>query len=293
MKTKYSLLGVILLFFCLNGKAQKSELLSPKIQFGFEASSFEMQLKPYLFEHSKFSEQSGFSYDLNLLVGIYFKKKWYSELGISYSQVQSNYKAKDIIPLSFDENSNTYQVKFENSWFDLHMEVEVSVDESACLEQTWTDEGKQRFSYSAINRLHSFGIPIAVGRVFGAKKMQYFIEFALHPSIYLKKDINNRDRFKTGLSLNAPYHLCSSEFKTERIRPRPSIQNEEVKGLLNGFRLDGKASVGIIHTYKSSSFKLALFYGESISPFSKIQGRNYFAQMAGVKIGFRKLYFRN
>ena len=293
MKTRYSLLGIILLLFCFHGKAQKSEHSSPKIQFGFDASSFEMQLKPYLFEYSKFSEQSGPSFDLNLLLGTYFKKRWYSELGFSYSRVQSNYKAKDIIPISFDERSNTYQVKFENSLFDLHMEVDVSIDDSACLEQTWTDDRKQRFSYSAINKLHSFGIPIAVGRVFGAKKMQYFIEFALHPSIYLKKDLNKHDRFKTGLSLNAPYHICSSGLKTERIRPRASIQNEEVNYLLKGFRLDGKVSVGIVHSYKSSSFKLALFYGESISPFSKIQGRNYFAQMAGVKVGFRKMYFRN
>ncbi len=290
MKTKSSLLTLFLLLFFLYGNAQEKEVFFSKIHIGFDASAFEMQVKPYLLKTSVFGERSASSFDLTAVAGAYFKEHWYTEVGFSYANVRSNSITENILPTLLDEKSNTYFLSLDNSLLQLELKLRIAVDESQCLEPSWTNGDDLRLEFRTVNVIQSFGIPLTIGRVFGKNKLQYFMELNWQPSIYFRKKMLHLGR-RRGLGLIAanPKSHCDGRNRTRHRRLSIEVAQEEVHYHLKDFRLDGKISAGIIHRYKNNYFKMGLFYGESISPFSKVQEQVYFAQMVGFKIGFRKI----
>lgn len=265
-----------------------------KAQFGISSNLNETQIKGYLFDDAFTGDRTRHSFGVNVMSYWELKKNWYLGFGANFSAMsflnRTSFEKKQEVA----DPINTHEQSIQNIVGNSTVNFGISIDQSPCMNSVYTDDFEFTTRFNSLNKIHSLGIPILLGKTVGKKLKKGYAEIALIPRLIIKKETIYTDL--RGLGLGRPYFRSCQKQEypggSHRVGELVDTQIEFVDYNLKDSGLDATIEIGMMERLEKVYYKIGVFYGESLTPFTQIEGKNYFGQMLGCKLEIGFLAFK-
>lgn len=271
---------------------------------GFSFKSSLENILPDFFssEEFEFEYKPKFSYEVELFIERRLEDNWVWVSGINYHSVSIEYNHN--FPITFDKtNSNLIDGKFinqheltiNNSFEHLKFigtaEYTIMVDEN-----DYRDGDELNFRVSSVNSIKYFGVPLALKREFGHKKLKMSIKAGIEPALMINSKMNYQKYHQSGFYVEGD----RPDYKTNRIGSIP-IQRAKLANLeiisqsnnLQKVQVNGFANIGLMHTFKYHTFFLEAEFKRGVTRLSQKNTNTSYLFSYGLKTGFIKRFKEN
>ena len=193
-------------------------------------------------------------------------------------------------PEEIDDISNQFQFILDNSFGQLETNINMEVNQSNCFIEGTTQTIKDGDIYTANigswNTINTIGIPIKFGRILGKHKVKGYASINLTPKFIISKKLDFDEKFSAGVNINDNKNKhCWTQNGEVITRLDFSADISQTQWNIIDNRIDLIGEFGILHQMGSSQLRLGFFYGESITPFTRINNKALNVQLFGMKIG--------
>lgn len=303
MKTCYFLL---FFFFipCLISRSLAQNSVSTNKTVHFELSSFvgELQIKNHLFKGSPFGERAGVGYGGDVVFGITYKNGWGINIGVQYlSQVFTTYSSFDVRysnPNNAATSSDDFYVNnLNNSFsnydvtFTLQQFGGASCDNPAAPLQ---DGETLRFNLVRVNPLQQISLPIKLEKTLGKNRNKLYLGLGVVPICVISNPQSAGKYRQTNQVLPHDYSRSRCYIGNNVLRQIVVFRSDLIfkNQNIEDFRVDLTTEFGLLNEGAKNTFKLILFYNESLAGFTQVDEIKYHAQTVGIKFALRKSFHR-
>lgn len=300
MKKVKIFLGVIFLLFGGHLKGQK--LTDQAWAFYLEAGllSSELQLQSFLLQKSAFNETFEMGFGGEVMASFVYKNHWTGQIGLTYNWYAYRFDQSFELTITNPDNlqtyTNTYNFDLNHSLTSYQLDFEILIDQSKCSERlnesrpAIQDGETFNAGFTSFNSIKTLGIPLKLGRIFTTSKFRWYLSGSMVPTLVIGKTFDLEDRFSVGAQVNSHRRNYCFDDQGNSVDRFFSSSNITQSGwnLFNS-RLDLIGEFGCLHQTKKGQYKLGVFYGQSLTPYTQINEENFNSQMIGLKIAYARL----
>lgn len=254
-------------------------------------------------EEFEFKYQSKFSYEVELFIERKLDDNWVWVSGVNLHSVSIEYN--HLFPITFDKTNsalvdgkfiNQYDLTINNSFERINFvgtaEYSILVDGN-----DYKDGEELNFRVSSVNSIKYLGIPLAIKKEFGYRKLRYSLKVGIEPAMIIKTKMDYKKYHQSGFYVEGdrPDYKTNNRIGSVLI-PRARLTNLEVisqTNNLNNLQVNGFVNVGILHTYKYHTFFLEAEFKRGLSRLSKKNTHTSYLFNYGLRTGFIKRFKEN
>lgn len=256
----------------------------------FSTDDFDFEYKPK------------FSYEIELFIERKLDDNWVWVSGINYHSVSIEYNHN--FPIIFDKKNsalldgkfiNQYDLTINNSYE--HLKFVGTAEYTILVDENDYDDGDElNFRVSSVNNIKYLGIPLALKKEFGHRKLRFSIKAGIEAAMLLKSKIDYNRYHQSGFHVEGD----RPDFKPNRIGSIP-IQRVKLSDLeiisqsnnLQKVQVNTLVNVGLMHTNKYNTFFLEAEFKRGITRLSQKNTNNSFLVSYGLRTGFIKRFKEN
>ncbi|MFK7771459.1 MAG: hypothetical protein AB8F94_04935 [Saprospiraceae bacterium] len=253
----------------------------------FSSDEFEFEYKPK------------FSYEFELFIERRLDDNWVWVSGINYHSVSIEYNHN--FPIIFDKkNSSSIDGKFINQYdFTInnsfeHLKFIGTAEYTIMVDENDYQDGEQlNFRVSSVNTIKYLGIPLALKKEFGHRKLRFSLKAGIEAAMMIKSKIDYNKYHQSGFHVEGR----RPDYKSNRIGSIP-IQRAKLSDLeiisqsnnLQKLQINGLVNVGLLHTYKYNTFFLEAEFKRGMSRLAQKDTHTSYLFNYGLRTGFIKRF---
>jgi len=290
----------ILLFFFLTFLASK---ITAQNSF-FNINNIHLEISPFLgelkIENNPFREFASLGFGGEMGLGISTKKKWSFNVGVNFfSQEFSNSIPFEVIysnPNNAASSMNDFFIEnLTNSFSTYNIEFTLKFDGTDCFDFNRPDlDGViLNLDYNSVNRLQQIGIPFKIEKKIGRKPLKFYLGIGVVPTFVISNPQLLIKYKNSQIFLNDYQHRCHvRNIGLQQLMVTQQNPIFQKQNIINT-RLDFRSEFGLLHEGPKNTFKIALFFGESLTGFTEVDGVQYQARMTRIKFSLSKNIYKS
>lgn len=253
-------------------------------------------------EEYEFEYKPKFSYEFELFIERKLDDNWIWVSGINFHSVSIAYNHN--FPITFDKaNSSLIDGKFINQ-HDLtinnsfeHLKFIGTAEYTILVDENDYRDGEElNFRVSSVNTIKYLGIPLALKKEFGHRKLRFSFKGGIEPAMLIKTKMDYRKYHQSGFYVEGD----RPDYKTNKIGSLP-IQRAKLSDLeivsqssnLQKVQVNGFLNAGLLHTYKYHTFFLEAEFKRGITKLSQKNTHTSYLFNYGFRTGFIKRFKEN
>jgi hypothetical protein len=247
----------------------------------------------------KFNYQSKFPYKIELFIERKLENNWIWVSGVNYrsasfenNHIFSIFFDKAISSLVGENYINQYDLTINNSFEQINF---IATAEYFMFddENDYQDKEELNFRISSVNTIKYLGIPLAIKKEFGFKKLKFSMKGGIEPAIIIKKKIDYERYHQSSYFAegNRPNYKSNKVGSVEI--PRVQLTSLEIVSQTNNVKIlqiNAFVNVGLAHTYQYHTFFLEAEYKRGLSAFSRKETYTSYLNNYSFKTGFAKRF---
>jgi len=151
-----------------------------------------------------------------------------------------------------------------------------------------------RLNFVRANPLRQIGVPIKLEKTFGKKRNKLYLGLGVAPIFVISTPQSSGKYRQTNQILPHDYSRVRCHIAHQVLRQIVIFQRDVTFTNQNimDVRLDLATELGLLSEGPRNTFKLALFFNESLTGFTQVEEIKYEAQTIGLKFALRKSFYK-